>query len=62
MNELNQLYCALLGLDDSRKVDDVDLDLAGSQVVMWLSLVGGKLLCPECGESCSQADAARRGY
>lgn len=58
MNELNQHYRALLGLDDSWKVDDVDLDLAGSQVVIRLSHAGGNLECPECGQSCSRADSA----
>lgn len=58
MNELNQHYGALLGLDDSWNVDDVDLDLAGSQVVIRLSHAGGTLCCPECGESCSRADTA----
>ena len=58
MNELNQHYRALLGLDDSWNVDEVDLDLPGNQVVIRLSHAGGKLQCPGCGESCAQADTA----
>ena len=56
MQDLNQHYSALLGLDESWQVDDVELDLLNSQVVIQLSHVGGRLSCPECCGSCSQAD------
>ena len=39
MNDLNQHYRDLLGLDDSWNVDEVDLDLTGTQVVIHLSFV-----------------------
>lgn len=58
MNDLNEHYSALLGLNDSWKVDDVDLDLDGNQVVICLSHLGGPLTCPECEQSCSEADRA----
>lgn len=58
MNDLNQHYRALLGLDDSWEVDEVDLDLAGSQVVIRLSHRGGLVECPECGQRSSRADTA----
>lgn len=60
MNDLNQHYRDLLGLDDSWTVDDVDLDLGASQVRIQLSHAGGPLSCPECGNVCSRADTAPR--
>lgn len=58
MNDLNQHYTALLGLDSSWKVESVDLDLPGNQVAIRVAHVGGKILCPECGEACSRHDTA----
>lgn len=58
MNDLNQHYSALLGLDSSWKVDDVDLDLPGNQVVIRLSHVAGAVCCPECKRECSRHDTA----
>lgn len=58
MNELTEHYRHLLGLDCSWNVDDVDLDLAGNQVVIRLSHAGGTLICPECNATCSKADTA----
>lgn len=58
MNTLHDHYRLLLGLDDSWAVDEVDLDLAGSQVTIRLSYCGSGLKCPECGEACSRADTA----
>jgi len=58
MNNLNQHYRDLLGLDVAWRVDEVDLDLDGMQVVIELSHAGGTLVCPECGQTCSQADRA----
>src|SRR6056297_771271 len=57
-NDLNQHYRDLLGLDDSWNVDEVDLDLTGTQVVIHLSFAGSELSCPECGEACPRADTA----
>jgi transposase len=56
MNDLNEHYSALLGLDELWQVDDVNLDLASNQVVIQLSHRGGRLICPDCGGQCSQAD------
>lgn len=58
MNELSQHYRTLLGLNDSWSVDEVDLNLGASRVLIRLSHVGGKLECPECGDACSRADTA----
>lgn len=58
MTDLNTHYRQLLGLDSSWQVDAVDLDLAGKQVSIRLSHLGGKLVCPSCSGSCSQADLA----
>lgn len=58
MNDLNQHYRALLGLDSSWSVDDVDLDLPGNQVVIRLSHAGGPVCCPECKKDCSRHDTA----
>lgn len=58
MNDLNQHYRALLGLDNSWNVAEVELDLAGKQVLIRLSHGGGALCCPDCGATCSRADTA----
>jgi transposase len=58
MNDLHQHYRGLLGLDESWNVDDVELDLQSSQVVIKLSHAGGPLVCPECKQACSRADTA----
>jgi transposase len=58
MNDLHSHYRDLLGLDDSWHVDEVDLDLPGNQVTIRLTHVGGKLVCPQCEQSCSRADTA----
>jgi len=58
MNDLNQHYRDLLGLDDSWTVTDVALDLDESQVVIDLHHRGGALVCPECSGSCSRADTS----
>lgn len=60
MNNLNQHYRDLLGLDDAWRVDEVDLDLEDMQVVIELSHTGGTLSCPQCDQTCSQADKAPR--
>ena len=57
MSDLNRHYSELLGLDDSWQVDDVDLELTASRVVIRISHRGGRLICPECGDGNSgQAD------
>lgn len=58
MNDLNQHYRDLLGLDDSWTVTDVDLDMEASEVVIRLQHRGGPLTCPECQATCSRADTA----
>ena len=58
MTDLNTHYSQLLGLASSWEVEAVDLDLVGKQVSVRLCHMGGKLTCPECSESCSQADMA----
>ena len=58
MNNLNQHYRDLLGLDTAWRVDKVDLDLDSMQVVIELSHAGGTLVCPKCERTCSQADKA----
>ncbi|EMI41668.1 ISL3 family transposase [Rhodopirellula sp. SWK7] len=58
MNDLNQHYSSLLGLDSSWSVEDVDLDLSGNQVVIRLAFVGGSVCCPECNKQCARHDTA----
>ena len=58
MNDLNQHYRALLGLDEAWNINAVDLDLEANQVVISLSHAGGSLTCPECSQICSRADTA----
>lgn len=56
MNDLNQHYEKLLGLDESWAVEDVELDLEVNSVSIRLGHCGGKLVCPECGGHCFKAD------
>lgn len=58
MNNLTEHYRALLGLDSSWRVDEVDLNLEQNQVLIRLSHCGGELTCSCCESSCSQADVA----
>lgn len=58
MNDLNQHYRDLLGLNDSWSVDDVDLDLERCHLRIRLKHAGGSLTCPECGSDCPKADNA----
>ena len=58
MNDLNEHYRLLLGLDDSWVVEDVDLTLESNRVRIALRHVGGELTCPECGGGCTKADTA----
>lgn len=58
MNDLNEHYSGLLGLDSSWFVQDVDLDLPGNQVVIRLTFVGGSVCCPECNKQCARHDTA----
>jgi transposase len=58
MNNLKQHYRDLLGVSDSWRVYDVELDLPGSRVTISLSHAGGELTYPGCGEPAPQADTA----
>ncbi|PHQ32496.1 ISL3 family transposase [Rhodopirellula bahusiensis] len=58
MNDLNQHYRLLLGLNDDWKVVDVDLDLNANRVIIDLEHSGGILCCPECSKTCSRSDTA----
>lgn len=56
MNDLRQHYHAVLGLDSTWRVDEVNLKMAEQRVEVRLEHCGGKLVCAECGSACSQAD------
>jgi transposase len=58
MNELNNHYRMLLGLDEAWLVKSVDLSMESKRVVIALEHRGGSLTCPECGISCTRADLA----
>jgi transposase len=58
MNELNNHYRMLLGLDDAWLVKSVDLSMESKRVVISLEHRGGRLTCPDCGVSCKRADTA----
>lgn len=50
MNDLTEHYSRLLGLDDSWRVADVDLDLSSQRVAIRLERAPGSTChCPECG-------------
>jgi hypothetical protein len=48
----------MLGLDESREVADVNLELEAKRVMIRLDFIGRRVVCPGCGESCSKADHA----
>ncbi|HVJ80582.1 MAG TPA: ISL3 family transposase [Planctomycetia bacterium] len=56
--ELRQHYALLLGLDDSWRVESVDLEVEKKRVEIRLIHAGGKIACPECGGPCGIADHA----
>ena len=58
MSDLTHHYRDLLGLDQSWIVDDVELDVSSSQVLIRVSHARGQLHCPECGQGCPRADTA----
>ena len=51
-------YGMLLGLDESWKVADVNLELETKRVTIHLDFIGKRVTCPCCGEACSKADHA----
>lgn len=58
MDTLSTHYARLLGLDDSWRVDAVDLRLEERRVEIRLAHIGSGVACPECGQSCGLADHA----
>ena len=58
MDTLSTHYARLLGLDDSWRVDAVDLRLDERRVEIRLVHVGSGVSCPECGQSCGLSDHA----
>ena len=54
-----QSHCArLLGLDDSWRVESVDLLIKDQRFEIRLSHVGSGVICPACGVACGLADHA----
>jgi len=58
MKTLSAHYARLLGIDESWRVEAVDLRLEERQVEIRLSHSGSDIFCPECGRSCGLADHA----
>ena len=58
MDTLQSHYARLLGLDDSWRVESVDLQIEDRRVEIHLSHVGSGVICPECGVTCGLADHA----
>jgi Transposase and inactivated derivatives len=58
MDTLSTHYPRLLGIDDSWRVDAVDLRLDERRVEIRVCHVGTGVSCPECGQSCGLADHA----
>jgi transposase len=58
METLSSHYARLLGLNDSWRVESVDLQIEDRRVEIRLSHVGSGVFCPECGEACGLADHA----
>ena len=51
-------YARVLGIDDSWRVDSVDLRLEERRVEIRLTHLGSGVSCPECGRACGLADHA----
>nr|WP_230627569.1 hypothetical protein [Roseiconus lacunae] len=51
MNDLNQHYSSLLGLNSSWSVEDVILYYAGNQVAIRLALAGAQPVVPNAASS-----------
>ncbi len=58
METLSAHYARLLGIDESWRVESVDLRLEERRVEIRLGHVGSGVLCPECGHACGLADHA----
>ena len=58
METLSAHYARLLGIDDSWRVDSVDLRLEERRVEIRLTHLGSGVSCPECGVACGLADHA----
>ena len=58
METLSAHYARLLGIDDSRRVDSVDLRLEERRVEIRLTHLASGVSCPECGVACGLADHA----
>jgi transposase len=58
METLSAHYARLLGIDESWRVESVDLRLEERRVEIRLGHVGSGVSCPECGHACSLADHA----
>jgi transposase len=58
MDTLSAHYARLLGIDDSWRVESVDLRLEERRVEIRLMHIRLGVSCPECGSSCGLADHA----
>jgi len=58
METLHSHYDRLLGIDESWRVEAVDLHLEQRRVEIRLTHVGPGAGCPECGRACGLADHA----
>ena len=58
MGSLRTHYARLLELDDAWEVSDVDFSVEEHRVEIRLKSVGGRVRCPECGQSCGISDHA----
>src|SRR5215203_3266496 len=58
METLHHHYARLLGLDDSWRVEAVNLELEKKRAEIRLAHSGGRVVCPECGALCGVADHA----
>jgi hypothetical protein len=65
MDTLSLHDARLLGLDDSWRVESVDLQIEDRRVEIRRSHVGSEVFCPECGGACGlayHADERRRRH
>ncbi len=63
MDSLSRHYHQLVGLNQDWVIADVQLDVENRTLTLSLEFLGDRVVCPECGATCSMKDhAAERSW